>query len=212
MEISQSLQHLCHPSTPKDAVISKFHRSHNTTISQSICNQRSNSFQSTSTLRTIVHLLGSSATSNFLLSGGLEQGSYDRGQGQAPLDPYNQEGDPYGDRSRGYDDPYYGRRGEADRTQGPIDPYGNTYGESHGSRDGYDRTDPYRRVQSQGRGGGYGAAGDSDNYPSSYTAVPVPGYTAKQNCTGSGCCVPKCFAEKGSRVSICPRERAESKE
>lgn len=56
-----------------------------------------------------------------------------------------------------------------------------------GNENGYDRQGPYDS--------------GSENYPSSYSAIPIPGGQAK-NCSGSGCCVPKCFAEKGSRVSV----------
>ena len=139
----------------------------------------------------------SSVTSNLRFAGGLDQGSYNQGQGQVPLDPYDQEaGDPYG-RSRGYDDNYGG--GE----QSSRDPYGDGYRGSYGSRDDYGREDPSGQrgeYPQRGQHGGYGAAGDSENYPSSYTVVPAPGYAGK--CNGSGCCVPKCFAEKGSRVNI----------
>lgn len=144
-------------------------------------------------------------TSNLLLSGGLDQESYNQGQDQIPLDPYNQEaGDPYG-RPRGYEDSY--RRGEAGGEQRSRDSSGDGYDRNYGSRDDYGRGDPYgQRGYSSGQRGGYGAAGDSDNYPSSYTVVPVPGYKPQRNCTGSACCVPKCFAEKGSRVSVRRRE------
>lgn len=138
-------------------------------------------------------------TSNLRFAGGLDQGSYNQGQGPVPLDPYNQEaGDPYG-RSRGYDDNYGG--GE----QSSRDSYGDGYRGSYGSRDDYGREDPGGQQRGgypqHGQHGGYGAAGDSENYPSSYTVVPAPGYAGK--CNGSACCVPKCFAEKGSRVNIC---------
>lgn len=132
-----------------------------------------------------------------MLSAGFDQGSYNQGREQIPLDPYNQEsGDTYG-RSRGYEDSY-GREGEGSRGS-----YGSGYRETYGSRDDYGRVaDPYdQRGYLQRGGGGYGAAGDSDTYPSSYTVVPVPGQIPPRNCTGSACCVPKCFAEKGSRVS-----------
>lgn len=144
-------------------------------------------------------------TSNLLLSGGLDQESYNQGQDQIPLDPYNQEaGDPYG-RPGGYEDSY--RRGEAGGEQRSRDSSGDGYDRNYGSRDDYGRGDPYgQRGYSSGQRGGYGAAGDSDNYPSSYTVVPVPGYKPQRNCTGSACCVPKCFAEKGSRVSVRRRE------
>ena len=139
--------------------------------------------------------------SNLLLSGGFDQESYNQGQDQTPLDPYNQEaGDPYG-RSGGYEDPY--GRGEAGGEQRSRDSSGDGYDRNYGSRDDYGRGDPYgQRGYSSGQRGGYGAAGDSENYPSSYTVVPVPGYKPQRNCTGSACCVPKCFAEKGSRVSV----------
>lgn len=144
-------------------------------------------------------------TSNLLLSGGLDQESYNQGQDQIPLDPYNQEaGDPYG-RSGGYEDSY--GRGETGGEQRSRDSSGDGYDRNYGSRDDYGRGDPYgQRGYSSGQRGGYGAAGDSDNYPSSYTVVPVPGYKPQRNCTGSACCVPKCFAEKGSRVSVRRRE------
>jgi hypothetical protein len=38
-----------------------------------------------------------------------------------------------------------------------------------------------------------------EGYPSSYKIYPAPGFEKK--CNGSTCCYPKCFAEKGSRVS-----------
>lgn len=148
----------------------------------------------------------SNQKNNLLLSAGYDQGSYNQGREQIPSDPYNQEsGDTYG-RPRGYEDSY-GRDGEGSRGS-----YGNGYRETYGSRDDYGRVDPYeQRGYSQrgggGGGGGYGAAGDSDTYPSSYTVVPVPGQIPPRNCTGSACCVPKCFAEKGSRVSDRPSTR-----
>lgn len=144
----------------------------------------------------------------FICQGGGDRVSYSQGQGQGPVDPYNQAaGDPYS-RSRGYQDSY--NRGGT--TNGSRDPYGDGYGEYRGSEDHYGRVDPYGRGSagqtgySQGQGG-YGAAGDSENYPSSYSAIPIPGKAPQKGCTGSGCCVPKCFAEKGSRVSYLQNKR-----
>lgn len=96
--------------------------------------------------------------------------------------------------------------------EGSNDSYGGSYGGSYGAggADSYGRgsgniysgsrggDDAYGG--SRGRYGGYAAAGDDENYPSNYQVIPMPG--APQNCKGSGCCVPKCFAEKGSRVSF----------
>lgn len=65
-------------------------------------------------------------------------------------------------------------------------------GSQYGSGSG--REESGARQESQDR---YGENG----YPSSYKVYPAPGYNAQKNCTGSGCCYPKCFAEKGSRVS-----------
>lgn len=111
--------------------------------------------------------------------------NYGREQ-QGPVGPYDGT-DPYG---RGYSRDNYS--GNVNR--GSVDPYNtagrvnDTYGRgSYGTGRGYD---------------GYAAAGDDNNYPDSYYAVPMPGTTPPRNCTGSGCCVPKCFAEKGSRVRI----------
>lgn len=42
---------------------------------------------------------------------------------------------------------------------------------------------------------------DENGYPSSYKVHPAPGVDTK-GCKGSHCCYPKCFAEKGSRVSF----------
>lgn len=42
--------------------------------------------------------------------------------------------------------------------------------------------------------------GQNENYPSSYSVYPMPGATKPANCTGSKCCYPKCYAEKGARV------------
>jgi hypothetical protein len=53
-------------------------------------------------------------------------------------------------------------------------------------------------------GSGYHPGGGSsyDVPGSSYSTYPVIGSkTPPANCTGSACCIPKCFAEKGSRVS-----------
>lgn len=131
---------------------------------------------------------------------------YNRGvgdpYGQGAGDPYNQgTGDPYG-RSRGSGDIHGLGAGGG---QGLRDPYGDIYRESGGSVDALGRGFIDNAGHSPGygtAGEGYGAAGDSDDYPSSYKAVPIPGRTSPKNCKGSSCCVPKCFAEKGSRVSI----------
>jgi len=53
-------------------------------------------------------------------------------------------------------------------------------------------------------GSGYQLGGGAryDVPGSSYNTYPVIGSrTPPANCSGSACCIPKCFAEKGSRVS-----------
>lgn len=143
--------------------------------------------------------------SNHLLLGagdserGIGRGSYHRDRGQQG------SGDPYRGR-----DPYPSYDTEDNRNanapdsygRGSVDPRGHRTDESYGrgSEEVYGRGggDPRGGGHSGGSYSGYDA-GDNENYPSNYQAVPMPG--APRNCTGSGCCVPKCFAEKGTRVS-----------
>lgn len=123
----------------------------------------------------------------FLGAGESERGggSYNYGQGGSDDSYSNSYGGTYG---AGSADPYGRGSGSA---YGGSRGSGQVYGGSRGSDDSYGG--------GRGRGhGGYGAAGDDENYPSNYQVVPMPG--ASRNCTGSGCCAPKCFAEKGSRV------------
>jgi hypothetical protein len=64
----------------------------------------------------------------------------------------------------------------------------------------YNSTGLYGRVDSSSS---YHSGSSSYDAPgSSYNTYPVIGSrTPPANCTGSACCIPKCFAEKGSRVS-----------
>lgn len=120
------------------------------------------------------------------------------------------DGDRRDDRREG--DPREGRR-----DNDPYDYRGNDRYENRGdnrynnradgraynrSDDGYEeRTiqDPYNNLGTQIEV--QNPSGYPSGYPSSYAEVPIPGAERSKNCTGSGCCTPKCFAEKGSRVN-----------
>lgn len=126
--------------------------------------------------------------------GGGGGGSYNYGQGGS--------GDPY---SGSYGGNYDARGADAYGRGSGGRGGGDAYGGGHGGGDAYGGGRGDGNVYSGSRRGGYGgqgaslSTGDNENYPSNYHVVPMPGAS---NCTGSGCCVPKCFAEKGSRVSF----------
>jgi len=104
-----------------------------------------------------------------------------------------------------YGSPYDGSQHADSYGRGSADSYGRGSTDSYGRRtdDAYNRGgggETYGGSRGNDYGYGYGAAGEDEGYPSNYHVVPMPG--ASRNCTGSGCCVPKCFAEKGSRVGL----------
>ena len=145
-------------------------------------------------------------------------------------DPYGQGyrsngGSSSGSTGTGYDDRRGGNDPRYNSGQGPSYPYGGNQNRGGGDYDESDRSRGNGGSEYSGGGyddnyqGRYGNSGvpygrhnpnlnknqgaydqGSENYPASYSAVPVPGSQPGKNCTGGGCCVPKCFAEKGSRV------------
>ena len=92
------------------------------------------------------------------------------------------------------EDPYNSNRGTAygeSRKDANSYGYGSSYG-NQGIARGPESSSSYGRDKNPSKnpvgeeGGGR------------YSVYPVPGET--RNCTGSGCCAPKCYAEKGQRV------------
>lgn len=112
-------------------------------------------------------------------------GSYDRPTDDRDRNPNIYDENNRYDNSYGYDNQpatkgpppynYDPNRDQSSQTKGPPQ-----------DTKGYDRN--YGRPNQNG-------------YPSNYKVVPAPGYKGQTNCVGSNCCFPKCFAEKGSRVS-----------
>lgn len=110
---------------------------------------------------------------------------------------WNQSGDPYynNNRETTYDDTktYDGSYGSAGYGGSSGGSYGGSYGDRGTGRNpegasqyGRDRY-PQKNSEVEDAGG-------------RYAIHPVPGET--RNCSGSGCCAPKCYAEKGSRVNL----------
>ena len=101
---------------------------------------------------------------------------------------WNQSGDPYSNNNR---------EKTYDETKTYDGSYGSGYEGSYGDRGtgrGLEGASQYGRDRYPSKNAGLDDGGGR------YAIFPVPGDT--RNCSGSGCCAPKCYAEKGSRVRI----------